>query len=302
MEWTAPNQYVNMGERNVHIWASRLGSNGHRCLVAGCWTDGNLTVGTFYEWLDHIAVQGQSPYALVAAGLNAGSMPIQAFIAHANACRSQIPQPRNSAAPLPQGHYFLFKLNVAGGLPMDPVVPLLNVPLFTSRTLTRGATGTNTPRNSRGSQLRTAVRLRDLRCRITGTQAPQRTRGMNFKGLQVAHIFPLGHMRKSTTLPHNVRTTLGNGNTPANAFLMRSDLHDQFDDYQFGFWWHQNGWRIYRFESSGAPGLGQPGNWGMFPSLGGTHTTPDPMPELFATHFVTCLLWHVRGFGREQGQ
>jgi hypothetical protein len=29
---------------------------------------------------------------------------------------------------------------------------------------------------------------------------------------------------------------LGTGDIPENAMLMRSDVHDQFDDYQFGFW------------------------------------------------------------------
>jgi hypothetical protein len=39
--------------------------------------------------------------------------------------------------------------------------------------------------------VRTKVRSRDLKCRATGQPAPAGSRGYNFTGLEVAHIFPL---------------------------------------------------------------------------------------------------------------
>ena len=43
----------------------------------------------------------------------------------------------------------------------------------------------------RGAIIRKRVRIRDMCCRVSGLFTPPRDRGMNFEGVEVAHIFPL---------------------------------------------------------------------------------------------------------------
>ncbi|KAJ7738072.1 hypothetical protein DFH07DRAFT_984486 [Mycena maculata] len=296
MEWQGP--YLNAGERNVHVWASQMGRNNRPCLVAassvspGCWTDGMITVQTFYEWLAEIVVpplQGAGTYILVAAGNNtirtpAGQLAMAptAFNAHVNACRSGPYQQSNSTASLLAGDYLLF---LSTNLGCQRAIPVLKTATITSRTITRGQTGSQTPREARSRVTRRLVRERDFRCRVTGVGVPA-----------------------PRMLSPATRANIGNGDKPENAILMKADVHDQFDDYQFGFWSFnsrnvaQDGQvlRFYRFESSGAPSIG-PGVTAapMLARLGGP-ATPDPIAELFISHFTTALLWHVAGFGRDR--
>ncbi|KAJ7803278.1 hypothetical protein B0H14DRAFT_2889203 [Mycena olivaceomarginata] len=309
MEWTLQAPYLNARERNVHVWASQLSRSNRPCLVAGCWTDGVITVQTFYQWLAQIVVpapQGAT-YVLVAAGnhtiMTAAGLFVMgpaAFNAHVNACRSRPHEQFNSTANLLAGDYLLFQVTHQS---FQPAIPVLKTATITSRTTTRGQTGTHTPRDARSRVTRRAVRERDFRCRVTGVMVPVRQRGPNFKGMQVAHIFPLGWMSKAPSmLSSATRNSMGNGDKPVNAILMKADVHDQFDDYQFGFWPDgQNVFRFYRFENSGAPSIG-PGATAvpMFPRLGAP-ATPEPIDELLRAHFITALLWHVAGFGRRQG-
>ncbi|KAJ7733837.1 hypothetical protein B0H14DRAFT_513104 [Mycena olivaceomarginata] len=281
MEWTG--QYLNLGERNIHVWATQYGPHGKRCLVGGCWNDGGITIQTFHEWVEEI-ISDDLNWALVFAGPNTQHMLPPAFDAHA----------------MPLGDYFMYRVASNGLRPFRPKFRKLYI---NSRTVTRGGTGTNTPLNSRRHITRQTVRLRDLACRVTGIGVMQRLRGINFKGMQVAHIFPLGYMSKaSKVLTDATVAALGTGDIPENAMLMRSDVHDQFDDYQFGFW--QTGTHgpfvFYRFERSGAPSVAHGSATQMFPQLG--VAPPSPTAELLENHFITGLLWHVRGFGRDMGQ
>lgn len=43
----------------------------------------------------------------------------------------------------------------------------------------------------RGAIIRKRVRIRDMCCRVSGLFTPPRDCGMNFEGVEVAHIFPL---------------------------------------------------------------------------------------------------------------
>ncbi|KAF8586920.1 hypothetical protein K439DRAFT_1339463, partial [Ramaria rubella] len=87
---------------------------------------------------------------------------------------------------------------------------------------------------------RKEVRIRDLRCRVTGDEAPLRGRGRNFKGLEVAHIFPIGWLSEADAIlrgnPGLATIKNSDADAPDNALLLRADLHAYFDDYQFGFY------------------------------------------------------------------
>ncbi|KAJ7271436.1 hypothetical protein B0H12DRAFT_1229085 [Mycena haematopus] len=86
-----------------------------------------------------------------------------------------------------------------------------------------------------------------------------------------------------------------------NAFVLRADLHSQFDDYQFGFETYSNGNRgstqprLRIFEKSGAPSL--PRNQVIFLPKAAHDAAPDVNPLLLTQHFLTGLLWHVAGNG-----
>ena len=84
-----------------------------------------------------------------------------------------------------------------------------------------------------------AVRSRDGQCVITGQQAPDAANG-RWDGLQAAHIFPLayeGHWNQSNypgliTIPP-ASEAAGNINSVQNGLLLRNDIHQLFDSYDF---------------------------------------------------------------------
>jgi hypothetical protein len=84
-----------------------------------------------------------------------------------------------------------------------------------------------------------AVRWRDGRCVITGRPAPDAASG-NWSGLQAAHIFPLayeGHWDQSNylsliTIPP-ASEEAGSINSVQNGLLLRNDIHQLFDSYDF---------------------------------------------------------------------
>ncbi|KAJ7913078.1 hypothetical protein B0H13DRAFT_1874243 [Mycena leptocephala] len=275
MEWILQAPYLNARERNVHVWASQLSRNNRPCLVADC--------GSGSQGATYVLVAAGNHTIMTAAGLFV--MGPAAFNAHVNACRSRPHEQFNSTASLLAGDYLLSQ---ATHQSFQPAIPVLKTATITSRITTRSQTGTHTPRDARSRVTRRAVRERDFRCRVTGAMAPARQRGPNFKGMQAPSM-----------LSSATRNSMGNGDKPENAM---PDVHDQFDDYQFGFWPDgQTVFRFYRFENSGAPSIG-PGATAvpMFPRLGAPATL-EPIGELLRAHFITALLWHVAGFGRRQG-
>ncbi|EPT00033.1 hypothetical protein FOMPIDRAFT_1123466, partial [Fomitopsis schrenkii] len=84
---------------------------------------------------------------------------------------------------------------------------------------------------------RQLVRLRDMWCRVTGSQAVDRARGLDFTGLEVAHIFPLAAadptVRKHRKEAAQRISTRELADHPSNAILLRGDLHRYYDTYQF---------------------------------------------------------------------
>ncbi|KAG7444596.1 uncharacterized protein BT62DRAFT_933625 [Guyanagaster necrorhizus] len=117
--------------------------------------------------------------------------------------------------------------------------------------MTVTATGSTTSggKYNRKASTRRDVRMRDMKCRVTGDIAGRRQRGFNFVGLEVAHMFPLGGIDlfpvsfprrdprlsvfyKETKIPS--KPSKENLDIPLNAIVLRSDVHRLFDDYQFG--------------------------------------------------------------------
>ncbi|KAJ7243587.1 hypothetical protein B0H12DRAFT_1188514 [Mycena haematopus] len=315
MEWYPWRRYLNAEKRDVHVWASENSVNGNRYLVAGCWTNGGrITAQVFYDWLGEILLnRSNGNYVLVfigprtpSVGVETEYMSSQAFQQYVNVSVTNRAYVQAGPQVLQAGDYLLFRLSAQGQL--RRVVPDLRETPITSRTVTR-PTGTGTKKNphKRSQLVRNDVRARDLCCRATGILVLGRRRGQNFKGMQVAHIYPLGYWNMANRLlSSQVRHHLAavKGDHAENALLMRSDAHDQFDDYQFGFWQRNNagpGPAFYRFERSGAPSIPVLSNSPMGVPLG-TTATPNFRSELLKSHFVTCLLWHVCGFGRDMNK
>ena len=85
---------------------------------------------------------------------------------------------------------------------------------------------------------RDAVRLRDRRCIISGEVAPVLGGRPIYTGFEAAHIFPLayeGHWKNHNydswiTIPPEQGGTI---NSVQNGLLLRSDIHQHFDSYNF---------------------------------------------------------------------
>ncbi|KAF7333228.1 HNHc domain-containing protein [Mycena sanguinolenta] len=301
------NIYHNADQRNVHIWASEISPLGRRYLVAGCYNEPNrpIPVSTLYAWLDIIMQKNDlGTYVLGYLGPTTQQAvpeivpyPLMTFQQNVLTARNHIIARDDPGAIMP-GDYFVF-LRARSGL--RRTVPTLERIVISSRTVTQGATGTQTAggATTRRASVRNQVRLRDGQCRVTGQPAPLRNRGgRNYRGLQVAHIYPLAwwNKAKDLILDKTIYKLLDrfHGDMIENAILMRSDAHDQFDDYQFGYW-PREGYRLYWFELTGAPSV-------LHAPMALVGPRHNQWEELFEQHFETCLLWHFMGFGRRLNQ
>jgi hypothetical protein len=84
---------------------------------------------------------------------------------------------------------------------------------------------------------RHAIRLRDRRCVITGRVALG-AQDDNWIGFEAAHIFPLAyeeHWRNNNFARwiEYPPSTGGTINSIQNGMLLRSDIHQQFDAFEF---------------------------------------------------------------------
>jgi hypothetical protein len=82
-----------------------------------------------------------------------------------------------------------------------------------------------------------AVRLRDRRCVITGEEVVNAHLD-NWLGFEAAHIFPLAYERHWTDYNYGrwisiIPDTGGCINSVQNGLLLRSDIHQLFDFYDF---------------------------------------------------------------------
>ncbi|KAF8883083.1 hypothetical protein CPB84DRAFT_1790392 [Gymnopilus junonius] len=136
---------------------------------------------------------------------------------------------------------------------------------------------------------------RDGKCLITGLKT------QTYSRLQVAHIFPRAHdiewIRKGypSKITDDEDISCMGGPTKIdsvqNIITMRSDLHDAWDNYEFGVD-PNNNYRITAFTNGNE-------------DINGCHLQLDhiedpkhfPLDDLFTDHFVQGLFKHLKGAG-----
>ncbi|KAF8514141.1 hypothetical protein JB92DRAFT_158722 [Gautieria morchelliformis] len=309
MEYERSDSYQNEDERNVHVWASARTRRGLLVLTAGIYTFDTLTICTFYRWLDLILMPARMGIPTVWVIVPCGDPRRRDGLPNTEPNVTNVLS-RTSTNILPRGHYRIVchsqsQSSSSTSPCMCPsesradsyhaVIPLVKKPLFESRSRSRSPSATLqnvapvVPPSPRNQRTRKAVRLRDLGCRITGQPALGRNRGINFEGLEVAHIFPLAaqphaiELGEDSAVYQQVKTREF-ADLPHNAMLLRADVHSFFDNYQIGV----DGDMVYRFEKSAAPIT--------FTRL---RRAPAVSPTLLEFHFLTGLLWHVAKGGRK---
>lgn len=238
MEYILEN-YHNESERNVHVWSSIMREStarGHQHtlgLIGGCYIRGTFPVSVFYKWLRPIVdvpdnviptlvlISCPDPRTLVPFPL--GTIPIH---------RDGHALLQDSNEPLQPGHYMLYKSNVIARR-YEGLWPKLIPDAFKRRSRTASQTGTASPtassKKSRNDHTRNHVRLRDRKCWVTGQAASSRSRGGNFTGIEVAHIFPLmgvdtnsGWTNGWTQSMRNLVLTREIADRPHNAILLQA--------------------------------------------------------------------------------
>ncbi|KAF8576107.1 hypothetical protein K439DRAFT_1623110 [Ramaria rubella] len=319
--------YLNYEERNVHVWASGNPETPH--LVAGFFTRRGVQVYAFYQWLYRLVARPTVDTTLVLVKLELETDVIQECFVKKKTKFSDVLKMypaiyKNILQPLPEcivpmglcfTTSYLGNRGEAGKIEGRNFVPKLQDVVASMRTRSRSPSGSVSPTNRipRLDSTRVKVRIRDLQCRVTGQVAPHRNRGRNFKGLEVAHIFPLGWVHDACITAERILKDLpdarkliideSTADKPTNALLLRADVHAYFDDYQFGFYDNQ----LIIFEKNGAPAiqgkyhsLGPKHPAEMDPTTAGRHNVDDVSPVLLQHHFLIALQWHVRGMGRNR--
>ncbi|KAF8659811.1 hypothetical protein AX16_001696 [Volvariella volvacea WC 439] len=188
-----------------------------------------------------------------------------------------------SSGVVQPGHYVL--LSTSG--------EATRVGLVAIRTRNRIPTHSNTP--VRESHYRTRTRNRDGKCLITGQQT------QTYSRLKVAHIFPRAHdvewirkgYRDKITDPAEEAVLGGSSKIDSiqNTITLRSDLHDAWDNYEFGVN-PDNNYRITAFTNGNDDINGRYLHLEHIqdPSL-------RPLDELFTDHFMQGLFKHMKGAG-----
>ncbi|KAJ7768141.1 hypothetical protein DFH07DRAFT_807880 [Mycena maculata] len=337
--WT----FLNEEQRNVYIWNSRpasvspTGQVTKFKLLASLWVDDehqSLETVMLYRWLRSMCTpDGSEPIRY----LRDPTPPDHDFclLRLAGDPRAGVPFPVANdqlqqftpvaATPniITAGHYIMAGIRQVQGRRFLKLGAFqTHHPVIATRIISRS--GTRTGGIPRNDATRASVRIRDLKCRVTGQPAPPGSRGYNFVGLEVAHIFPLGAVEQFrdafTYSEHRVplynplgiatQPRVAHIDIPENALLLRGDVHAQFDAYQFAFELSvESGQfavpRIRLFEKYGAPSIPRNG----LRRLKIATNPPDPniprspnnaydvSPFFLAQHFMTALLWHVAGNG-----
>ncbi|KAJ7189226.1 hypothetical protein C8R46DRAFT_1024396 [Mycena filopes] len=342
-------RYMNEEQRTVHIWNSLPVDRNRNTqpssfrLLASFFVDNSpgrearqIRTHTLYRWLDLMTdAVNVDPIRFAADPGNDNSKSFRLV---------EVPDPRTHGLPsqqqfnlLPQmratagqsdqyvqeGHYIIVKVRRRGPEErLDAHGFDTNLPLIDQRNISRS--GTNSA-IKRIDSTRHATRYRDLRCRVSGSAVPKGSRGWDFTGLEVAHVFPLkAHSQvrafqfdtafkyeshkvtlyKPLDIPE--KPPLRRIDISENTILLRADLHAQFDAYQFGFessynpqtkQWSRQSLRV--FERDGAASIPreriQTGT--LFPPHADSLEGPDVHPLFTTHHLMTGLLWHVAGSG-----
>ncbi|KAM6498894.1 hypothetical protein JOM56_006842 [Amanita muscaria] len=272
---------AGLQRRNVEVF------NSNGAVIAGFWQYGTLQWDEFYRYITAFTVTATA-WTIFQYDL--------AQQQHGAPCPSgaQIVQP---------GHYIL--LSNTGGpirVGLEPTPPALaippipiplpasaNVQTFFHRELAHFFRFLQEP------HYRIRGRIRDGKCLITGMQT------QTYSRLKVAHIFPRAHdvewIRKG--YPSKITDTadeacIGGGtkiDSVQNMITMRSDLHDAWNNYEFGVD-PNNNYRTTAFTNGNADinGLSLQLDHIQDPTL-------RPLDELFTDHFMQGLFKHMKGAG-----
>jgi len=313
--------YMNEDERNIHVWCSwskacsspQFRDSVTPGIVAGCYMhNGWLPIRVFYQWIDQIVhrryyngtlilVSGPDPRTLDLKANAPISPPT-----HEDTKRRAVP--RDSPGNMLEGHYYLMSIvNQKFTCFWATLIPHnLDRRVRTVSQTPTPSQGT-TPTTRRRSSTRTAVRLRDKSCLVTGEEVLPRKRGSNFTGFEVAHIFPLMGVGEDSWIKHlppKTQRLVGSSleaDHPRNALLLQANVHSLFDDYQWSVLRTRdqsssNCYKIIRFEKSGASAVAPYDTLKI--NQQNLSSTAQPDPDLLEDHLRTCIMWHVRGIGQ----
>ncbi|KAK2459286.1 hypothetical protein APHAL10511_008707 [Amanita phalloides] len=237
-------------------------------VLAGFWQYGSIAWSTFSTLLNSL-IQTDHQWAIFAFD-------------ETNADRHGAEQQLGSEMVLP-GVYVLLRQD---GRPL-PVV------LTGERARPRQPTHSATP--ARQNHYRNRVRQRDGKCLVTGRTFA------NWAPLKAAHIFPRAHVDewlkkgfRSLITDSAPETTIGGYSeidSVQNVIMLQSDLHEMWDDYEFGVNPDDN-YRITAFIN----GLSHV--HGLVLQLDHIEdSTIRPLDALFRDHFLQCVLKHMKGAG-----
>ncbi|KAH0556717.1 hypothetical protein GP486_005493 [Trichoglossum hirsutum] len=147
---------------------------------------------------------------------------------------------------------------------------------------------------SRVAGFRDAVRARDRRCVITGTEALSADYGI-WRGFEAAHIFPLALEHHWTDNVYSRWITVpassgGSINSVQNGMLLRSDIHTLFDGYDISINPDDN-YKIVCFRPDGY-------------NIAGKHLDQRfledphrPVYQLLRWHFRQAVIANMKGAG-----
>ncbi|KAF9223221.1 hypothetical protein BS17DRAFT_754125 [Gyrodon lividus] len=250
---------LRLQKRNVQV----LGSDGS--VIAGFWQYGTLQWDEFYRYMITFV-----------------------FTTTAWSIFQYDPTQRQRGAPCPSGPQIVqpgdYILLSSTGEPIP-------VGLVSTPPRPRHPTHSGTP--AREAHYRNRGRARDGKCLITGLLT------QTYSRLRIVHIFPRAHdaewIRKG--FPNKItdvadEASMGGAikiDSVQNVITLRSDLHDAWDNYEFGVD-PRNNYRITAFTNGNA-------------DINGLHLQLDhiqdptlrPLDELFIDHFMQGLFKHMKG-------
>lgn len=237
-------------------------------LLAGFWQYGSISWITFSLWLNSL-IQTEQRWAI---------FDLDETSPNRHGAQQQL-----GSEIVPAGDYILLQQD-GGPCP---------VALTEERARPRQPTHSNTP--ARQDHYRNRTRERDRKCLVTGR------RFATWAKLKAAHIFPRAHvdewLRKQyhhlITDPAPASVVGGHSKIDSvqNVFMLRSDVHDSWDNYEFGVNPDDN-YRITAFIN------GLDDVHGLVLHLDHiADLTIRPLDELFRDHFLQGVLKYIKGAG-----
>jgi len=245
-------------------------------IVAGCIQHGRLTTEEFHDWLLSLQLlRTDVPWRLYPIGADSKVLDNAGL------------DPR-SASLLPPGDYAVLSDDA------QPIAVELTHERHRPRTLSLDISKTG-----RTDAFRERIRERDMRCCVTQQLVP----GLNpqFSRFRASHIFPVAHKDVWDLLglaqfieddAPNKDIGPASINSIQNGFLLRSDIHDGFDNYEFGINPDKN-YQIYDFTDAGEfDGRRLWINETVDPKY-------RPSAVVLREHFRQCVLANIKGAGQQ---